>query len=97
MKYKFKSPKNILSIALFLAIIILLAIIAPGFTTFNNLMNVLINSSFVGLPAMGLAIIMLSGSFDLSFVGVIGLSAVVTLTIINNNYSVFVALIIPLL
>lgn len=84
--------KNILSLLLFLAVIAVLAIIAPGFIQFHNLMSVLITSAFIALPAMGLAAIMLSGSFDLSFAGLIGLSAIITLTMVNNGSPVFVAL-----
>jgi len=66
--------------------------IAPGFINFNNIMNVLTTTAFVAIPAIGMAIIMLSGSFDLSFVGIIGVSAVAIIIMLNNGISLFVAL-----
>lgn len=94
---EFAKIKNILSLLLFSAVIVVLALIAPGFLAFNNLMSVLITSAFIALPAMGLAVIMLSGSFDLSFAGIIGLSAVITLTMVNSGSSVFIALAVAFL
>lgn len=69
---------------------------AQGFMNWNNLMSVLVTSSYVLIPALGLSTIMLAGSFDLSFVGIIGLTAVLMIRMTTAGLPVPVVLLIGL-
>ncbi len=77
-KYKFLLPAVIL-----LGSLIFVSVASPGFFSVGNLLNVLEACAVIAIPAMGLAGIMISGSFDLSFVGVIGLTAVAAIRFIG--------------
>ncbi|HOP25393.1 MAG TPA: ABC transporter permease [Defluviitoga sp.] len=88
--------KNYFTLLVFFLLIIFLIFVSPGFLNLDNLINVAILSFFVGVPAIGLASIMLTGLFDLSFVGIIGLISVITIKMIEVGISVPVVLVIGL-
>lgn len=75
---KFINFKSFIVLSIFVFVIFFFIFFSSGFFKFNNLMNIISFASFVGIPAIGLSIIMLSGSFDLSFVGIIGVVSVTT-------------------
>ncbi len=77
------SKKSYITLSIFAAVIIYIIFAASGFLHFDNLMNVLISAAFVAIPAMGLSTVMLAGSFDLSFVGIIGLTSVIMIRMIE--------------
>lgn len=56
-----------------------LAIFLPNFFTVNNLFNVLRQSSFIGIVAVGMSFAMIAGAFDLSVGSIMGLAAVILL------------------
>lgn len=56
-----------------------LAILLPSFLTPNNLLNVLRQSSFIGIVAVGMSFAMIAGAFDLSVGSIMGLAAVILL------------------
>jgi ribose transport system permease protein len=62
----------------FLAVFVILSIIAPRFLTATNLSNVLQQVSLVGIIAMPMAMILISGNFDLSIGGQVALIGIVT-------------------
>ncbi len=72
----------------------ILFLAAPGFLDISNVANVMSFTSLIAIPAMGLAIVMLTGLFDLSFVGVIGLSAVLTSLLLELQTPLWACLII---
>lgn len=76
---KFIDFKSFFVLSIFAFVIIFFIFFSPSFFKFNNLTNIIGFASFVGVPAIGLSIIMLSGSFDLSFVGIIGVVSVITI------------------
>jgi ribose/xylose/arabinose/galactoside ABC-type transport system permease subunit len=82
---------------LFIGTLVFFSIAIQGFLGFDNIVQVLVTSSFIGIPAVGLAIIMLSGSFDLSFVGVIGIASTVTIKLLETGLPIGVVLIIILI
>mgnify|MGYP000872891070 CR=1 FL=1 len=77
-RYKHWIPMTVLAGAL-----VFLALTSRGFLSSENILNVLGVCAFVSIPAIGLAGIMISGNFDLSFVGVIGLGSVVSIVMLN--------------
>ncbi|MCC8115794.1 MAG: hypothetical protein LIP18_01330, partial [Planctomycetes bacterium] len=68
----------------------------PSFLSLSNSGNVMSFTSLIAIPAMGLAIVMLTGMFDLSFVGVIGLSSVLTSFLLQNGVPVWICLVTAL-
>ena len=57
------------------------ALFIPNFATRDNLINVLRQSAFVGVAAVGMTIAIISGTFDLSVGSTLGLCAVVAVTV----------------
>ena len=58
----------------FALIVIFLAVAAPNFLTLNNLVNVVRQSSIIGLIALGMTFIMITAGIDLSVGSVVGLA-----------------------
>ncbi len=64
----------------------------PSFLSLANIGNVMSFTSLIAIPAMGLAIVMLTGLFDLSFVGVIGLASVFTSLLLQQGTPIWLCL-----
>jgi ribose transport system permease protein len=56
--------------------VVVLAIVNPYFRTVENLQNVLLQASFAGIGAAGMTLLIVSGAFDLSVAGLLGLCGV---------------------
>jgi len=84
------------TIFIFAGVIITLAFISPSFFDFYNILSVLGQATFVAIPAVGLSMIMISGNFNLSFVGVIGVSAVTVGVLMSRGVPLFIALLVGL-
>ncbi|MGP0223968.1 MULTISPECIES: ABC transporter permease [unclassified Paenarthrobacter] len=61
----------------FALIIIFLAVAAPNFLTVNNLVNVVRQSSIIGLIALGMTFVMITAGIDLSVGSIVGLAGMV--------------------
>lgn len=61
----------------FVVIFVFLAVAAPNFLTLNNLVNVVRQSSIIGLIALGMTFIMITAGIDLSVGSVVGLAGMV--------------------
>lgn len=57
--------------------VVLLALTTKGFFAPNNLLNVLLNSSVLGILVIGKALVLLTGKFDLSIESTMGLAAMI--------------------
>jgi len=84
-----------LSIALII-IFILLSFASPYFLTIRNLLTVGLHASIIGIMAIGLTIAMLMGLFDLSQYPVATIVSIVIGTLILNDVSPYIAIIIGL-
>lgn len=69
------------SIIGYIIICIIFSILSPTFITPSNIFTFLSHIAPLALMTFGLAIIMIGGDFDLSFVGVAGFSAVLTIVV----------------
>jgi ribose transport system permease protein len=73
-----------LGIGAFYALIILsFSLMSPQFLTYSNVVNVLTNVSVIGIVALGQALAIISGGFDLSVSGAVPLGAV-TFALLTN-------------
>lgn len=61
----------------FIVIFVFLAIAAPNFFTLNNLVNVVRQSSIIGIIALGMTFVMITAGIDLSVGSVVGLAGMV--------------------
>lgn len=55
----------------------IMAVASPNFRSLANLENVLRQASFAGIAAVGMTMLMITGAFDLSLAGMVGLCGVV--------------------
>jgi ribose/xylose/arabinose/galactoside ABC-type transport system permease subunit len=60
------------------ATVAVLAVVNPYFETAENLENILLQASFAGISAAGMTLLIVSGAFDLSVAGLLGLCGVVS-------------------
>ncbi|MBY2919726.1 ABC transporter permease [Rhizobium leguminosarum] len=73
---KWPSRQLIVSLLILSAILIALWIHAPNFFRYNNIVNVLLQASLLGMLAIGMAVIMIVGGIDLSLPANMAMSAV---------------------
>lgn len=89
--------KQALPWIIFVTTLLYMIIFVQGFFRFYNLTTVFVTIAFIAIPAIGLAIIMLSGSFDLSFVGVIGVCSVMSIKLFDAGIPTPVILFLTLI
>ena len=80
-----------------LALIVFFSITANNFATVNTLMNILKQVSVVGIAAVGMATVLISGGMDLSMGSVIGLAAVSASMLMLNGVNEVLASILAIL
>jgi ribose/xylose/arabinose/galactoside ABC-type transport system permease subunit len=61
------------------------SVLSPYFFSMNNFLNILNQSSVVGVTAVGVTLVMITGGVDLSVGSVISLSADICATVMNGN------------
>lgn len=65
-------------------IIIFVSIIEPDFFSVNNFLNILRQSSAIGLCALGMTYVMIAGGMDLSIGSTVSLTGVIAIMIMNS-------------
>lgn len=80
MKFVLKNSTAVL----FVLIFIMFGLIAPRFFTVKNFQNILSNASYIGIIAVGMTFVLLTGGIDLSVGSTMYLSAVVCGKLINE-------------
>ena len=82
------SPSNLLTryaLQLFtIAALVAVAVALPNFRQFSNLQDVMLQSSFAGLSAAGMTLLIIGGMIDLSVAGIIALTAVALETLLHH-------------
>ncbi len=81
----------------YLLICVFFALRSEQFLTFSNVVIILSNISVIGIVAIGQAIVIISGGFDLSVSGTVPLGAVIFATLINTEIATPLAMVITLL
>ncbi|WP_318539797.1 ABC transporter permease [Terribacillus saccharophilus] len=77
----------------FIIIFIAASVLSPRFLDMNNQLNILMQVSIIGIVALGMTIVMLSGGIDLSVGSVLVLVGVVTVLALNATGSIWIAII----
>jgi ribose transport system permease protein len=80
----------------YVVILVFFAISTPNFMQYSNAINILSNVSVIGIVAIGQAIAIISGGFDLSVSGTLPLGAVAYAALVNRPMGVLEATIIVL-
>lgn len=94
MKFILKNSTAVL----FVMIFVMFGLIAPRFFTLKNFQNIMSNASYIGIIAVGMTFVLLTGGIDLSVGSTMYLSVVVCGKLINEaNFPVFPAVLISLL
>lgn len=64
--------------------LLVVALLVPNFRQFSNLQDVALQSSFAGLSAAGMTLLIIGGMIDLSVAGIIALTAVALATLLPH-------------
>ncbi len=75
----------------FLIIFIAASFMSPRFLDINNQMNILMQVSIIGIIALGMTVVMLSGGIDLSVGSVLALVGVIAVIALNATGSIIAA------
>ncbi|UJF27733.1 ABC transporter permease [Planococcus sp. 107-1] len=81
----------------FVLIFIASSILNPRFLDMNNQLNILMQVSIIGIIAMGMTVVMLSGGIDLSVGSVLALVGVISVLSLNASGSILIAVFTALL
>lgn len=78
----------------YLVLLIFFAAKADNFLTTSNTVNILSNISILGVVALGQAIVLISGGFDLSVSGTVPLGGIIYVELVNHGYGVVPAILV---
>lgn len=76
----------------FIIIFIASSIMNPRFLDINNQLNILMQVSIIGIVALGMTVVMLSGGIDLSVGSVLALVGVMTVLALNASGSILIGI-----
>lgn len=79
-----RTAMNNTSIIIFVVLFVIFGILAPRFFTVKNFENIMYSSSYMGIIAIGMTFVLLTGGIDLSIGSNMYLSGVVAGVLINN-------------
>lgn len=74
-----------------------LSILSPYFLTYNNIFNLVRQTSVIAVVATGMSFVIISGGIDLSVGSIVGVSSIIISLLMVNGVPVFWAMIITLL
>ena len=75
----------------FIILVIIAMIINPKFLRWNNIANLFIQGSIIGLCAMGMSLIISAGMIDLSTGSIVALTAGLGVLVLNSTHSILLA------
>jgi ribose transport system permease protein len=88
---KLKLPRETGILGALVLMLLVLAIFIPQFRAIGNLTNITRNFSFVGIVALGMTLVVLTGGIDLSVGSTWGVSAVVTASLLTSGWPLIAA------
>jgi ribose transport system permease protein len=93
----FRLPREIGILGALGLMLLVLAIFIPQFRDLQNIINITRNFSFVGIVAMGMTLVILTGGIDLSVGSVWGMTAVIVAFLLTHGWPVVLAILVSLL
>lgn len=94
---KLKLPREIGILGALALMLLVLAVFIPQFRAIGNLTNITRNFSFVGIVALGMTMVILTGGIDLSVGSIWGVSAVVTASLLTGGWPLIAAIVTGLI
>lgn len=88
----FRLPREIGILGALGLMLLVLAVFIPQFRDIQNITNITRNFSFVGIVAMGMTLVILTGGIDLSVGSVWGMTAVIVAFLLTHGWPVPVAI-----
>src|SRR6202051_219983 len=85
------------TLAALILMVLVLVVFIPQFRDLQNIINITRNFSFVGIVAMGMTLVILTGGIDLSVGSVWGMTAVLTAFLMSNGWQMAPAILTGLL
>jgi ribose transport system permease protein len=85
------------TLAALVLMVLVIAAAIPQFRQLENMVNITRNFSFVGIVAMGMTLVILTGGIDLSVGSVWGMTAVFTAFLMSNGWLMAPAILVGLL
>jgi ribose transport system permease protein len=73
------------------ALFVILAITAPSFLSYNNLINVARQISFIAVCAVGMTFVILSGNIDLSVGSIVAMATIITCSINVSGWHILLS------
>lgn len=70
-----------------IALIVIFSFLSPVFLTPDNISNLLLSSSLVGIVSCGMTFVIISGGFDLSVGGNVAFTGVIVASVLANGFS----------
>lgn len=74
-----------------IVLFVIFSLASPTFFQLDNLMNLLVQSTILGIVGFGLAVIMIAGEIDLAFAGVIPLEGAIFATLLTQGTPLWAA------
>jgi ribose transport system permease protein len=93
----FRLPREIGILGALGLMVLVLAVFIPQFRDVQNIINITRNFSFVGIVAMGMTLVILTGGIDLSVGSVWGMTAVIVAFLLTHGWAVPLAILVSLL
>jgi ribose transport system permease protein len=93
----FRLPREIGILGALVLMILVLTVFIPQFRDIQNITNITRNFSFVGIVAMGMTCVILTGGIDLSVGSVWGMTAVIVAYLLTHGWPVPLAVLVSLL
>lgn len=87
---------RLIPIILLFTVLAVLSVSVPNFFTSRNIINILVQASTLGLMAIGMAFVMISGGIDLSIPAVMALSAILGAMHLREGGTILVSCLIML-
>lgn len=87
----FKLPREIGILGALFVMVLVLAVFIPQFRELQNLTNITRNFSFVGIVAMGMTAVILTGGIDLSVGSTWGMTAVIVAALLTHGWPLVAA------
>jgi len=81
----------------FVIVIAIFSILTPKFFTIDNFINIFLQSSAIGIAAVGIVFVILTAGIDISVGSIMFLSATVTAHFVGQGVGLFVTILIALL
>jgi len=83
--------------ALLLLLVIAIVIEGTTFLNVNNIMNIFMNNSIVGIISLGMTLIIISGGIDLAVGTQLAATGLIAVTVMNNTGNIFLGIIVAIL